>query len=103
MQRKTPTLVIYDIHSTKVRTKMAEACLDLGLERIQLSAFQGMLNNQQRNELFKKLRDLMVDTQGRLFILPVCSDDWASAMVIEQGEIHGFAPHKPTEETILRF
>ena len=34
-------LVVYDISNTRVRTKIADLCLDYGLSRIQLSAYLG--------------------------------------------------------------
>jgi CRISPR-associated protein, Cas2 family len=44
-------LVIYDIPSTKIRNKIAEACMDYGLDRIQWSAFLGDINHNRREEL----------------------------------------------------
>lgn len=97
------TFVIYDIADTKTRTKMAETCLDKGLERIQFSAFRGLLTSTQRKELTKKLEFLLDEGDGRLFVVPICEEDWKRAFSKEQGGKHQLAPHNPDDETILRF
>jgi CRISPR-associated protein Cas2 len=103
MRKKVMTFVIYDITDTKVRTKMAEACLDKGLERIQFSAFRGPLTQTQRKELTKKLEFLLGKGAGRVFVVPICEEDWEKAFSKEQGDKHQLAPHNPSDETILRF
>lgn len=101
---KAPTVVIYDVPNTRIRTKLAEACLDAGLERIQFSAFRGLLTATQRKELICRLKALLEDgAGGRLFILPLCAEDWKHAVAVERGEASVLAPHKPIHDTILRF
>ena len=101
---KTPTVVIYDVPNTRVRTKLADACLDAGLERIQLSAFRGLLTASARRELACRLRTLLEETTaGRLFVLPLCAADWEQAVAVEHGNADPLAPHKPSNDTILRF
>jgi len=39
MAAETTCLVVYDIEDDRARTKISAACLDFGLERIQMSAF----------------------------------------------------------------
>ena len=44
MSTKDPNLLlVYDIPDDRKRTKIADACLDYGLDRIQFSAFLGWL------------------------------------------------------------
>jgi CRISPR-associated protein Cas2 len=101
---KSPTVVIYDIPNTRIRTKLAEACLDAGLERIQFSAFRGFLTATDRKELACRLKTLLQDgASGRLFVLPLCTEDWKHAVAVERGDASTLAPHKPTGDTILRF
>ena len=101
---KTPTLVIYDIPNPRIRAKLADACLDAGLERIQFSAFRGLLTATRRKELACRLKALVEEsTSGRLFILPLCAEVWNHAVAVEHGHANTLAPHKPTSETILRF
>jgi CRISPR-associated protein Cas2 len=49
------TVVLYDIPDDRIRTRISEACLDYGLERMQFSAFQGKLSRNKREELFLAL------------------------------------------------
>ena len=44
-------VLIYDIENDRLRTRVADVCLDYGLERIQFSAFFGKLNRNRRQEL----------------------------------------------------
>jgi CRISPR-associated endonuclease Cas2 len=50
------SLVIYDIPDDKLRAKVADICLDYGLDRIQYSAFLGEMNHNRREELLQKIR-----------------------------------------------
>ena len=52
-------LLIYDITDDKRRTKIADACLDYGLDRIQYSVFQGDISRNYQEELFKKVTDIL--------------------------------------------
>ncbi len=50
------TLVLYDISSDKERKKIADLCLDYGLERNQKSVYLGELNQWLNTQLVKELR-----------------------------------------------
>jgi CRISPR-associated protein Cas2 len=50
------TLLVYDIPDDRVRTRVADICLDYGLVRIQYSAFFGELSANHQEELLFKLR-----------------------------------------------
>lgn len=77
------TLVIYDIPSTKIRTKIAEACLDYGLDRIQWSAFLGDINHNRREELEAKLKKVLGRRAGNIQLIPVCEKDLGLRVIIE--------------------
>src|ERR1019366_1383079 len=49
-------LLIYDISHDGARLKVADACLDYGLERIQFSAFLGELTHAHQRELLLKIK-----------------------------------------------
>ena len=49
-------LLIYDITEDRARTRVADLCLDYGLERIQYSAFWGDLPRTLQEELLLKIR-----------------------------------------------
>ncbi|RKX74596.1 MAG: CRISPR-associated endonuclease Cas2 [Spirochaetes bacterium] len=69
------TYVIYDIEEDKTRNKVAEACKDYGLERVQYSTFLGSLNQNKRGELYLRLFKLLGKKAGKIIILPVCDKD----------------------------
>ncbi len=69
------TFVIYDIEDDRVRTRIANACKDYGLERIQYSAFCGTLDATRRGELFTRLADTLGRDVARILLLPVCEKD----------------------------
>jgi CRISPR-associated protein Cas2 len=78
-----PTYVIYDIPKDRVRSKIADACLDYGLRRIQYSAFRGEINSTRRGALEKKLRKELGDDEGKIEINAVCERDFRSRRTIE--------------------
>ena len=69
------TLVIYDIEADRVRGRVANACKDYGLERIQYSAFCGSLDATHRGELAARLGDTLGRDVGKILLLPVCEKD----------------------------
>lgn len=69
------TLVIYDISDDRTRTKVGNACLDYGLQRIQFSAFQGPLTRNRREELAMQLAELLRVEGGRVAVIPICQRD----------------------------
>lgn len=74
------TLVMYDIEDDRVRSKVSEACLDYGLERIQFSVFRGKLNRNKREELLGRLTGILTDKSGKILIQPMCEPDFRSAL-----------------------
>lgn len=73
-------LVIYDIPDDRVRTKVADLCLDYGLDRLQYSAFTGMLTRSQQEELLLQIRKKMGKRPGNVQVIPVCAADWAARL-----------------------
>jgi len=69
-------LVLYDIENDRVRGKVADACEDYGLDRIQLSVFYGRLSRTHQEELMLRLRDLLTAGTGDIQLVPIASDDW---------------------------
>lgn len=67
--------VFYDIEVDRIRNKIADICLDFGLERIQFSGFSGKLRRNKREELFLKLKNVIKKGGGKILILPVCEKD----------------------------
>ena len=77
-------VLIYDIEDDRLRTRVADVCMDYGLERIQFSAFFGKLNRNRRQELALKLQNELGDESGRVRIIPVCEQDLKDMWVLEQ-------------------
>lgn len=71
-------VVLYDISDDRVRGKVADACLDYGLDRFQYSAFVGELSRNYQEELLDLAEDLLGDSVGRICLLPIAIDDWES-------------------------
>lgn len=68
-------LLVYDIPSDKLRAKVADICLDYGLERIQYSAFMGELNHNRQGELLQKLRRRIGKQEANVQLFPICEKD----------------------------
>jgi len=66
------TLVIYDISSDDVRTKLSNRLFDYGLQRIQYSAFKGELNTHDREVLTNELLKFAEGGRDSIYVLPLC-------------------------------
>ena len=67
-------VVLYDVEDDRIRGRVAEVCLNYGLERIQYSAFLGKINRNRRQELSLRLLDEVGGENARLRIIPVTED-----------------------------
>lgn len=83
---RIPVLVIYDIPHDGTRTKVADVCLDYGLDRIQFSAFSGELTRTHQEELWLRIKRKIGKRAAKVFIVPMASDTWARRLTLEQGE-----------------
>lgn len=78
--------VIYDISGDAHRNRIAKACLDHGLQRIQKSVFLGDLPAHCADEIAEFSRDLIDETTDAVFILPCCEQDFAKRIVVGKKE-----------------
>lgn len=76
-------LLIYDIPNDRLRSRVADACLDYGLDRIQFSAFSGMLNRNHQEELFLRIEALLGDEAGNVWLVPIADEDWKRRRTLE--------------------
>ncbi len=76
-------LLIYDITSDRVRSKVADACLDYGLDRIQFSAFMGELSRNHQEELILRIKGLVELAGGKVWLLPVGDKEWQKRLTLE--------------------
>jgi CRISPR-associated protein Cas2 len=79
-------LLLYDITDDRIRTKIADVCLDYGLDRVQYSVFTGNLSRNLQEELFLKVTDLLADKEGHIMLAPICQKDW------QNRSVHGQEP-----------
>ncbi len=90
-------LLVYDITHDGTRTKVADACLDYGLDRIQYSAFVGTLTRTHQQELMLKIKRLLRSHGGNVQLYPLCEKDWAEREVLDlQGKAGEPAPEPHT-------
>ena len=76
------TLLVYDISDDRVRAKVADACLDYGLDRIQLSAFSGNLSRNHQEALMTKIRRRVGKKPARIQLFTICAEDWGRRLEI---------------------
>lgn len=69
-------IVVYDISDDSLRTKVADICLDYGLQRIQLSAFLGDLSTNRQGELLQKIARRAGKRQVKVHLFPLCERDF---------------------------
>jgi|GEM_PF-446955 len=69
-------LLIYDISDDRIRTKIANACQDYGLDRIQYSAFEGRLARTHQEELMLKIKRLLGRQTGNIRLMPISLKEW---------------------------
>lgn len=79
-------LLIYDIPNDTKRSKIADACLDYGLDRVQCSAFRGCLPPGLQTELMLKIKKILGKKAGCIHLYPISQDDWAKRREIDQKE-----------------
>ena len=82
-------LLVYDIPHDRTRTKVADICLDYGLERIQYSAFMGTLQRVYQEEMITKIRKRLGKRPGKIQLFPLCDKDWQVRLEICQEEPNG--------------
>lgn len=78
-------LLVYDIPDDGKRAKVADICLDYGLDRIQFSAFLGPLLPTHREELLLKIKRALGKRPANVQLFPICERDWEARIVLIQG------------------
>ena len=79
-------LLIYDIPDDRARTKIADFCLDYGLDRVQYSAFMGDLSTNHQEELMLKITQRLGKAAGKIDLFPICKQDWRNRQSVCQEE-----------------
>jgi len=76
--------VIYDIQDDKVRAKVAKACLQSGLYRVQYSAFIGKLDTHQKDSLKLRIAELIDADKDKVYIFPMSKDELVQTVLLGQ-------------------
>lgn len=79
-------ILIYDIEHDGTRTKIADVCLDYGLDRVQYSAFWGNISRNHQEELFLKVKTILGKKRGNVQMIPICRTDWRNRQEIDNDE-----------------
>jgi CRISPR-associated protein Cas2 len=77
-------LLIYDIPDDRARVRVADACLDYGLQRIQYSAFVGDLSRTHQRALFGEIRERVRGKTANVQLFPLHEQSWNARRVLAQ-------------------
>ena len=86
MTKRMQCLLIYDIPHDGARQKVADACLDFGLQRVQYSAFAGDLSRTHQRALFKEIHTRLGRRAGNIQLFPLDDASWRGRREIAQKE-----------------
>lgn len=70
-------VLIYDITDNRIRARIADLCLDYGLERIQYSAFVGDLSAAHQREIMRRAASKLGKHPGRICLFPIGEREWS--------------------------
>ena len=71
----------YDISENRRRLKVSEECKNFGMERIQKSAFIGVMTKNNAEMLAIKCRE-MIDETDCVFLIPACKNCFSNKIII---------------------
>ncbi|MCD8478960.1 MAG: CRISPR-associated endonuclease Cas2 [Candidatus Cloacimonetes bacterium] len=78
------TWVMYDIVQDRIRNKVVKCCEKSGIYRVQYSVWLGELNRTQCKELRTIIEDLINQEQDKVYIFPMCREDFNSCILLGQ-------------------
>lgn len=78
------TWVVYDISKDRTRGKIADRCLDFGLQRVQKSVYQGDLEPNRVDEVIEFSRELLDLETDSVFVFPMCREDFDKVRIVGQ-------------------
>jgi CRISPR-associated protein Cas2 len=73
-----PLVLLYDIEDDRLRNRVAQICLDFGLERIQFSAFFGRITRNLREQMALRILNEVEKQNARVRIMPVTEESLAN-------------------------
>lgn len=75
-------LLLYDIEHDGVRAKVADACLDYGLDRIQYSAYIGRLSRNHQEEMMMRIDALITKGTAKVQLIRLQAHEWEDRLEI---------------------
>ncbi len=76
--------VMYDITDDKVRGRVAKACKQSGLYRVQKSVFLGSLENSEKDSLGLQIEDLIDEEVDSVYLFPMSKDELKDTVLMGQ-------------------
>lgn len=76
--------VMYDIKEDGVRTKIARACEQAGLYRVQYSVFLGTIETNEKDTLQVQIEDLMNEKEDSVYMFPMSKDELKATTLLGQ-------------------
>lgn len=78
------TWVLYDIENDKARNKVAKACKQAGLYRVQYSVFLGTLNANEKDSLELEIQNLIEEDTDSVYIFPMSKNEMRETVLLGQ-------------------
>ena len=75
------TWILYDISEDRSRNRVAKACLEAGLYRVQKSVFLGAVAHNRLDELALYIEDHIDTESDRVYIFPMCEADFRKVVL----------------------
>lgn len=75
---------MYDIEDDRARTKIAKACLQSGLYRVQYSVFLGTIDADRKDSLQLQIEELMDEEVDSVYIFPMSKDELQETQLLGQ-------------------
>lgn len=76
--------VMYDIKNNKARSKVAKACLQMGLDRVQYSVFLGTIDANNVDTLQIQIKEFIDLKKDSVYIFPMSKDELKQTVLLGQ-------------------
>lgn len=76
--------VLYDIKKDKPRTKVAKACKQSGLYRVQYSVFLGSIAENEKDSLQLQIEDLINEETDSVYMFPMSKNELRQTVLLGQ-------------------
>jgi CRISPR-associated protein Cas2 len=75
---------MYDIKEDRARTRIAKACQQSGLYRVQYSVFLGTIEPDRKDTLQLRIEELMDEEEDSVYIFPMSKDELKATELLGQ-------------------